>query len=97
MSAVGFIVYFIVLIVVFFSEDYIVDHLNRWLKDANINFFIKEKWLTYFLILIMAVIMVLGIFIDDTGYQDSVSSSLKNIKPKETDGLFGFNFDVFNF
>ena len=97
MTAASFVVYIVLLTIVFFAEDYIVVHLNRWLKDAKIDFFIKERWLTYGLIIIICIVITLGMFIDDSGYQDSVSSGLKNMKPKGDDGLFGFNFDVFSF
>ena len=97
MTAVEFIVYIFLITIVFFAEDYIVIHLNRWLKDAKIDFFIKERWLTYALIIIITIVVTLGMFIDDTGYQESVSNGLKNMHPKDNDTFFNFSFDVFNF
>ena len=100
MTPVGFFLYFIGLIIVFIIEDLIVDHINNWLKETNIKFRLKERWLTYILVTLLVIVTIMGFFVkqDRKNVQMQVTQSMQNLKPKTTtDAIFDFNFDIFDF
>ena len=90
MTAISYIIYLVILLIIFLFKEQLTDYLNLKL---NMDIKIKSVWIIYFLSVIFVIITSLAMLIANNS---EVTDGFKNLKPSaqnKPNPMFDINTD----